>query len=119
MMERKIDPIPAHCTILRIEYERRRIYSNYPTSEGGLARGDTAIAHGRSHPARHQQQPSHINFHRRTASLPIQRAVADDEAARGRGPTPTEVLGRRRHLAAVVGLVTLEQRAAEGDEWRG
>jgi hypothetical protein len=36
--------------------------------------------------------------------------VADDEAARGRGPTPTEVLGRRRHLAAVLGLVTLEQR---------
>ena len=40
--------------------------------------------------------------------------MADDEAARGRGPTPTEVLGRRHHLAPVLGLVTHEERAAEG-----
>ncbi|KAL9180981.1 hypothetical protein ACHAXT_009786 [Thalassiosira profunda] len=39
--------------------------------------------------------------------------MADHDAAGGHSPTPTDVPSRRRHLAAVPGLVVLETAAAK------
>ena len=113
MLGQKIDQIPPIVQCCASNKSASVAYAIFIPSGGGLARWYRRRIRHRAHPALQQQQPPHINFHGRPASRPIPPAVANRDAAGGHSPTPTDVPSRRRHLAAVPGLVVLEEAAAK------